>query len=371
MCLTRESAIFFYSTARSFLNMPSQSAVQHLLPISSHPRSRPSTPAVQQLSFCNLALSLLDQASFHSVPIPLNLESIFPIEPPLYEVTDDTADAKTYAKGKSKSKSPSQPVSEFSPALAFKRKYALMQKFSGNEWWTSMDSDLGASSVDGKALKDLPTAHAELVVILPSPSTSASKPGSSLPIPTLGSFAKKPPGPKARVMGPRRTSCGSFLDYGPYASFAPSFEGEGVEVGRMGLGETVWRWEERRRERELQRFKAGFIVEIEENTAEDVAMEDLQEVNMDGMPEATSNETMTKATEDGLEGLLPPDQIAVIKAALDTLELEDAVNELLGRNRRALARLEELQRLRIGGEDGGSSEVEIGSEEWDTGEYSR
>lgn len=144
-----------------------------------------------------------------------------------------------------------------------------------------------------------------------------------------------------------------------------------MEVGRMGLGETVWRWEERRRERELQRFKAGFIVEIEENTAEDVAMEDLQEVNMDGMPEATSNETMTKATEDGLEGLLPPDQIAVIKAALDTLELEDAVNELLGRNRRALARLEELQRLRIGGEDGGSSEVEIGSEEWDTGEYSR
>lgn len=144
-----------------------------------------------------------------------------------------------------------------------------------------------------------------------------------------------------------------------------------MEVGRMGLGETVWRWEERRRERELQRFKAGFIVEIEENTAEDVAMEDLQEVNMDGMPEATSNETMTKATEDGLDGLLPPDQIAVIKAALDTLELEDAVNELLGRNRRALARLEELQRLRIGGEDGGSSEVEIGSEEWDTGEYSR
>jgi len=139
----------------------------------------------------------------------------------------------------------------------------------------------------------------------------------------------------------------------------------------MALGETIWRWQERRREKELQGFKSGIIVEIGEDVAEDVNMDDLQDVSMDDVPEAMSNGNAAKATEDGLEGLLPPDQIAVIKAAIDTLELEDAVNELLDRNRRALARLEELQRLRIDSEDGGSSEVEVGSEEWDTGEYSR
>jgi hypothetical protein len=242
-----------------------------------------------------------------------------------------------------------------------------MQKLSGGEWWTSINFDFGATSVDGKTLKDLPTAHAELVAILPSPSTFASKLDPSVSIPNLGSYVKKTPGPKSRLMGSRRTSCGSFLDYGPYASFAPSFEGEGVEVGRMALGETVSRWEERKRERQMERSKPGSIVEIEEDVAEDIDMDDLPEVIMDGVPEAASNENMANAAEDGLEGLLPPNEVAVIKAALGTLELEDAVNELLERNRRALARLEELQRLRITSEDGGSSEVEEGSEEWDTG----
>src|SRR6202044_3682340 len=111
----------------------------------------------------------LDQASFHSVPIPLDLESFFPSASEIHDTTNDT-DIKSNSKGKSKSKS---PTSEPAPAPAFKRKYALMQKLSGGEWWTSINSDLGAPTVDGKALKDLPTGHAELVAILPSPSTSA------------------------------------------------------------------------------------------------------------------------------------------------------------------------------------------------------
>ena len=349
----------------------SQSAVQRLLPISSHPRARPSIPAAQQLSFCNLALSLLDQASFHSVPIPLDLETILPSAPPIYDVTDDTTDIKSDAKGKSKSKSPSCPTSQLSPTLAFKRRYALMQKLSGGEWWTSINSEFGAPSVDGKALKDLPTAHAELVAILPSPSTFASRPDLTVPIPNLGSYAKKPPGPKSRLMGPRRTSCGSFLDYGPYTSFAPSFEGEGVEVGRMTLGETVWRWEERKRERQIETFKIGTIVETGEEVTEDVNMDEFQNESMDEVSETASHKDIVNAAEDGLEGLLPPNEVATIKAALCTLELEDAVNELLERNRRALTRLEQLQRLRIDVEDGGSSVAEEGSEEWDTGEYSR
>lgn len=235
-----------------------------------------------------------------------------------------------------------------------------MQKLSGGEWWTSLNSDFGAPTMDGKDLKDLPTAHAELVSILPAPSTSASKPDPTLPIPTLGTFAsKKPPGPKVKALGPRRTSCGRFLDYGPYASFAPSFEGEGVEVGRRALGETVWRWHQRSRAAETEKYKPTSIVEVHE--VEDVVMDEVQEVS------PTSAVDMAKVTEDSLEGLLPPDEIVAIKAAMGTLELENMVHELLERNRRALGRLVELQRTRLGAEGGGSSVVEEGSEEWDTG----
>lgn len=108
----------------------------------------------------------------------------------------------------------------------------------------------------------------------------------------------------------------------------------------MTLGETIWRWEGRRMEREIDRFKPGSIVEAGEETTEDVVMDDVQEVSM---PENVSNVDIAKATEEGLEGLLPANEVAVIMAALGTLELEAAVNELLERNRRALARLEELQ----------------------------
>lgn len=342
-----------------------QSAVQHLFPISSHPRSRPSTPAAQQLSFCNLALSLLDQASFHSVPIPLDLESILPSTPLIHDVTNDV-DIKSNGKGKSVSKSPPRLTSEPS-TLAVKRKYALMQKHSGGEWWSSINFDFSSPPMDGNALKDLPAAHAELVVVLPTPSTSTLIADATVPVPNLGSYVKKQPGPKARLMGPRRTSCGSFLDYGSFASFAPSFEGEGVEVGRMALGETIWRWEQRRMERKTEKFKPGLV---ETQTTEDLVTDEV-ELSMDDAPETWLNENVAKSTEEGLEELLPPNEVAIIKAALKTLELEGAVNELLERNRRALTRLEELQKLRIGGEDGGSSEVEEGSAEWDIGEYSR
>ena len=134
----------------------------------------------------------------------------------------------------------------------------------------------------------------------------------------------------------------------------------------MGLGETIWRWEQRRAERDIERFGPDSIVDVE--TPEDIVMDD---IGMDSVSNALLIEDVAKATEEGLEGLLPLHEVAVIKAALGTLELEEAVNELLGRNRRALARLEALQRLRIGSEDGALSQVEEGSEEWDVGEYSR
>lgn len=68
-----------------------------------------------------------------------------------------------------------------------------------------------------------------------------------------------------------------------------------------------------------------------------------------------------------LEELFPPDQLQAIKSGLGTLELELAVSELLERNRKALQRLQQLQRERL---QAGSSRPEEGSEEWDTGTIS-
>lgn len=343
------------------LTLQSQSAVQHLFPISFHPRSRPATPAAQQLKFCNLALSLLDQASFHSVSFPLELDTILPLLPG----TDEEVNGK--AELKPNRRSVSRQASEPSQGSLFKRKYALMQKLSGTEWWTSLNSDSGAHpAMDNRSINELSTAHAELVAILPSPSTSASAPDPTITIPTLGSYTKKVLMPRARSIGPRRTSCGAFLDYGPFSSFAPSFEGEGVEVGRFGLGETIWRWEERRRERALQRYKTGTITELgDEATSGDVEMDDAQELGAEGIAPLLANGDISQ--EASLEGLLPPENVASIMAALGTLELEEGVTELLERNRKALLRLEELQRIRLGADGGAISEVEEASEEWDVG----
>lgn len=298
------------------------------------------------------------------MPIPLDIDSIMPQTPLIQDATDDS-DTKPITKPKHKSV-PRQLDRDPLHAPAFQRKYALMQKLSGGEWWTSLNSNLGTFSADSKALKDISTAHAELVAILPTPSASQSDP--KPPIPTLGAYNKKALGPKVKFIGPRRISCGAFLDYGPYASFAPTFEGEGVEVGRVGLGETVWRWGERRKERILERFQRGSIVEVADEK-EDIPMVDEQEVNTGDLPPA-SPAGDTTSSDGVLDGLLPPEEVAVIKAALDTLELEEAVSELLERNRKALIRLEELQRKRLGSDGGGSSEVAEGSEEWDTGKLS-
>jgi hypothetical protein len=70
--------------------------------------------------------------------------------------------------------------------------------------------------------------------------------------------------------------------------------------------------------------------------------------------------------EEVLDGLLSKEQIASLKSVFKSLELENAVQELLDRNTKALRRLEELQRQRLM-KEGGFHAVEEGSEEWDTG----
>jgi hypothetical protein len=100
---------------------------------------------------------------------------------------------------------------------------------------------------------------------------------------------------------------------------------------------------------------------------EDVQMTD------ESLDDVRSRQCASEMDQDGeqqlaLDPLLEPDQVAPIQDFMKTLELEVAIQGLLDRNNRALGRLEELQSQRLGGENGGASQVEVGSEEWDVGE---
>lgn len=318
----------------------SQSAIQHLFPISSHPRSRPSAPAAQQLRFCNLALALLDQASFHSVPTPLEAQTIFPtLFQPLSADGEATEDAKP---------TPTSPQ-----PTPRKRKYALVQHLPTGDWWTSLDSEFPSPS-DSKPLTDLPTGHAELAGILPSPSTSGSAREK-----TLADYVHPKSLAALQMPGPRRVSCGKFLDYGPYATFAPTYDQDGTEVGCQALGEVIWR----------QRREAGLKEKV---WGKRRAIEASQASGGDGALTTQAASEAGKEYEgyefdNALKSLLPAEEVARIKAALGSLELEQAVQELLNKNARALLRLQRMQRLRLGADGGGSSKVDEGSEEWDTG----
>jgi hypothetical protein len=299
--------------------------VERLFPVSlRNPRSRPSKSATQQQAFCNLALSLLDQASFQSVDFPGDLETLVPNESPDPQLS--------------------------SSHIYRKPRYALVQHLPSGDYWTSVSSE--ASSSD---LKDLPRGHSELVAILPSPypSTSISD------VPTLGSYHKTPLSPKIKLPGSRKISSGCFLDYGLYASFAPSFDQDGVELGRQELGQILLARQTKKnpKEKELRRWLADRAkVKGKETTSVTPMDEDeAQEV------------TPMIDVEAELEELIPPDQLEAIKSGLGSLELELAVSTLLEKNQRALRRLQELQKERLMADGGGSSRPKEGSEEWDTG----
>ncbi|EIN13421.1 hypothetical protein PUNSTDRAFT_139970 [Punctularia strigosozonata HHB-11173 SS5] len=331
-----------------------RSAIQHLFPISSHPRSRPSTAASQQQHFCALALSLLDQASRNVAPVPLSSTTLLPPSPS----STDAPDPAT---------TPAAP-----------RNYALVQHLPTGDWWSSLSArSAGAELPPPSQLHDLGTAHAELVAVIPSPSDVGTGP----PPPSLGSMRMTaPPRPKgparAKPPGPRQLRTGSFLDYGPYASFAPTFDGESVEVGRWSLGEVLYAKEIRRRLREAAPQSTGEAqVVVDPGLSPQPHHAGSAETDDDVVMEVDGVEDSKEPAEEnlsGLEDLLSPEEAEEVKVAvLGHLQLESLVEELLARNAKALARLEELQteRLRQATTAPGSSKVQVppveaGSEEW-------
>lgn len=223
-----------------------------------------------------------------------------------------------------------------------------MQKLPSGEWWTSLDSEIISRGTD---LKSLSTGHAELVAIFPAPSSSSLPPEPR----TLKHYtsSRTPSGTSTPVPPKHRyVSRGSFLDYGPYSSFAPTFDQGGREIGRAVYGEVLWR--ERGNRLRLKVLKKKQLME---GNLPDVIMEE------SGSTEQGSS------SEDWHETLKTFLSVSSLKSALDDLEVQDSVQELLERNAKALARLEELQ-LRRYGDPSGFKSVEVGSEEWETGSYS-
>jgi len=284
-----------------------QNHIYELFPITIQSRSTPSEPAAQQLRFCQLALELLEQAKTRHLPLD-ELSNIS--DPPEKAVPSET-----------------NPP----PAV----KYALLQHLPQGEYWSSF-----ASSKD-----DIPdpssfrTGHAELVAIVPEPAVAAAD------VPRLGSYHTKAlPVYKDKLPKERRATVGSFLDYGPWQSFAPAFNHEGTEIGRRQLGEVAYG-------RQMHYGESSRLTEADAMDCDS--------------PEVVPARIGSQDLE--LEGLFSEEDIKSIKQALESEELELATQELLDRNSRALQRLQSLQWQRLAGADVQSRTIEEGSEEYELG----
>ncbi|KAF8511896.1 hypothetical protein BU17DRAFT_54342, partial [Hysterangium stoloniferum] len=301
-----------------------RSAIKPLFPISSQPRSRPSIPAAQQLHFCNIALSLLDQSAQNHPPITLSQTTIFP----------------------------ESENSESSYGLSDKRRrYALAQKLPGGEWWSSANTIReGEQGLSATEAKELHKGHAELVSIIPS----LPIPTSSLP--TLGDLrmeGRKGVRSKFRPlqMHYRSLSSGTFLDYGPYTSFAPAFDSEGAEVGREGLGQVLMGRIDKRKIKERRR-KLMAQLQAEQSVDIDTADTSVKE---------KSREHDRPVLDDIFSSLFPAQDVDAFKEALQLLQVEEGVAELLQKNASTLNHLNGLQMVRLQSED---QELKVDTEEW-------
>ncbi|KAG6814447.1 hypothetical protein H0H92_007451 [Tricholoma furcatifolium] len=274
----RSSSLRALLIAKEPLNVL-RAAIVHLQPISSHPRSKSSSTATQQHRFCALATSLLNTPS---------------------------------------------------DILPRQTKYALVQHLPNQDYWSSLnDND---TDTDPKLLS---TAHAELAAILPTPQQD-----NKYPVPTLAAYATTRPFPSIKALPQHRTvTSGSFLDFGPWASFAPCFDHDGEVVGRAELGQVLYASHERRKKRSAAAAAA--------TAAYRGSIEEVEVVEKSSVPGPSdgcdASGSATVDLEKELRELLPLEEAEGVKAALDSLELERAVHELLDRNRRALLRLEQLQ----------------------------
>lgn len=192
-----------------------------------------------------------------------------------------------------------------------------MQKLPNGEYWSSLASTV----THPKALLKSAVACAQRVAILPSvpPATPVRA--------TLGSLEYINKGPykfKPLQFQPRQVSQGTFLDYGSYTSFAPSWDSEGAELGRDSVGACL----ESRRLRRKEKGKES------ERTTIDVDPALLEsETHMNGLVDRESEPEL--------------DETLDISRLLEKLEVENESNRLLEKSASAIERLRYLQNLRL------------------------
>ncbi|PAV21912.1 hypothetical protein PNOK_0186900 [Pyrrhoderma noxium] len=310
-----------------------KSAVKHLYPLSSQPRSKMSPIALQQRQFCELALSLLEQASFRNTnALSLDIESVL-------------SDRKSEVDGQSESS---------------RTKYALVQKLPTGELWTSLNTDFVDS--DDKPLTDLGTGYAQLAAILPSSS-------SSKPVPTFGDLhSGKKQNSLYKPPTSRRISCGTFLDYGPYASFAPTFDNDGGDIGQLGVSSVLWRGHEKSQAREKARILKERMQQKLAQQAQNIP-EPVDAMEVDSIDTGANEfERMKDRRKELIERTVGIDESRAVLDTFDALDREEQLEMLLQLNARALLRLNELQRERLCSIKGNSTDIKIGSEEWNLAE---
>lgn len=275
-----------------------------------------SPPAQQQRRFCELALSLVDQASKHTLDgLTLSPDLVLPEHKPKAD-DDDEEDAT----GK-------------------RRKYALVQRLPTGDLWTSLNLEHVGS--DSKPLVDSEMGYAELVAVLPSASSSKSPP-------TLGNLhADKLVTNRHKPITSQRISCGSFLNYGPYASFAPSFDSDSGDLGFNAVSSVFWRRHEKGKAREKARI-------LGERMRQKLAQQASESMEVDGVEAIDPTETEEKERERRkeaqkalVEKVFGEEDASEVLAVFDALEREENISELVRRNGEAIHRMALLQQDRF------------------------
>ena len=220
-----------------------------------------------------------------------------------------------------------------------RRKYALVQRLPTGDLWTSLNTEHVGS--DSKPLVDCEAGYAELVAVLPTAS-------SSKPPPTLGDLhATKSVSNRVKHITSQRISCGSFLDYGPYSSFAPSFDSDSGDVGYNAVRSVLWRKHEKGKAREKARI-------LGERMRQKLAQQALESMEVDGVEELDSAEAkeeerarQNEATRVLVEKVFGETEAPEVLSVFDALEHEENVTELVRKNGEAIQRLAALQQERF------------------------
>ncbi|KAG8759499.1 hypothetical protein FRC14_005787 [Serendipita sp. 396] len=318
-----------------------RSALNQLLPSSSHPRSLIAVGASNQQRFYDFAQALFNQVSAHNSGLlgtTLNDAKI--------EIDDSTV---------GKSLLPEER----------KRKYALVQRLPSGDWWSSAtvprEGDVGLTR---GAIRSLATGQAELVSIVPSQPIPAEEMSSFSTLKQVPVFKSKDD-PRRLITLPSKSSpAPKLLDYGVYSTFAPYFDSESAEIGNDQVHSLVSESMQRRRARALRAQLLGRADHISQS---DISRQSFKS-SVDAMKENSHSllggdqemkdggDTNSRAIErtfstlelvESLRNIVPEDESESLKQAFSALQAELGVTELLEENAIALDNLVRMQSDRI------------------------